>query len=218
MPKITQVERQKKNPRRFNIFLDGVFGFGADEDTVVNQRLLVGKVLDQEALDKVLFETEVGKLMDRLYGLLGRRARSEKEMRDYLKTLAYKRKAKDLEPLSEVAIEYAITRLKQKGLLNDLAFAEAWVESRSKKMGPMRLKQELYLKGVDREIVEEVISHQSSVVSEDAAAERLLERKWGSLGKLPVREAKQKGIQFLMRKGYSYDVSKRLVEKVVEKG
>ena len=34
--KITQVERQKKNPKRFNVYLDGVFSFGADEDLIVD--------------------------------------------------------------------------------------------------------------------------------------------------------------------------------------
>ena len=43
MSKITSVEPQKKNPKRFSIFLDGEFAFGADEDLVVDKRLVVAK-------------------------------------------------------------------------------------------------------------------------------------------------------------------------------
>ncbi|MFH0936686.1 MAG: hypothetical protein V1808_00105, partial [Candidatus Daviesbacteria bacterium] len=77
MPQITFVEPQKKNqpagrqgPKRFNIFLDGEFAFGADEDLVVNYRLIKGRTLEAEELNKLLYEAEVGKLMDRVYGLL----------------------------------------------------------------------------------------------------------------------------------------------------
>ena len=56
MPKITSVEPQKKNLRRFNVYLDGEFAFGADEDLVVNKRLVVGKEISKEDLEKILFE------------------------------------------------------------------------------------------------------------------------------------------------------------------
>lgn len=39
--KIAQVKQQKKNPRRYNIFLGGVFAFRADEDLAVERRIVV---------------------------------------------------------------------------------------------------------------------------------------------------------------------------------
>ena len=69
MPKVTSVEPQKKNPNRFNIFLDNAFAFGADEDLVVEHRLIVGKILEPDQVERLLFESEVGKLMERMYRL-----------------------------------------------------------------------------------------------------------------------------------------------------
>src|SRR5258708_14827691 len=132
MSKVTQVEPQKKNPRRFNIFLDGEFAFGADEDLVVNRRLLVGKEISLEDLPKILFDTEVGKLMERMYALFGRRQRSEKEVKDYLRNLSFKRKIKDKEELSDVVIEAVIETLKCRGMLNDAQFAQTSVDARRK--------------------------------------------------------------------------------------
>ena len=80
--KITQVEPQKSKGR-FNIFLDGQFAFGADEDLVVDNRLVIGKEIAQEDLGKILQEAEVGKLMERMYRLFNIRQRSEKEILDY---------------------------------------------------------------------------------------------------------------------------------------
>src|SRR4051812_22784523 len=111
--KVTSVEPQKKNLKRFNIFLDGQFAFGADEDLVVERRLVPGKEIPVEDLDKLLSEAEVGKLMERMYGLFNIRQRSEKEVKDYLRNLSFKRKIKGDEEISEVVVQNLIEKLKR---------------------------------------------------------------------------------------------------------
>ncbi len=224
---ITAVEPQKKNPKRFNIFLDGKFAFGADEDLVVSQRLTTGKIIKQEDLDKLVFEASVGKLMERMYGLFSLRQRSEKEVKDYLKTLSFKRKLKDQEEISEMVTSLLIERLKLKGLINDLEFAKAWVQSRrrSKQKGINALKAELYQKGISKEIIEEVVSSQPaspnrgepSAVSEEELARKALEKKMKSWRNLEHQKLKQKAVEFLMRKGFDYGLAKSVVEKLLEK-
>ncbi len=227
MIKITSVEPQKKNPHRFNIYLDGQFAFGADEDLVVEHRLMVEKVLDTSDVEKLLFEAEVGKLMERMYRLFNIRARSEEEVRRYLKNLSFKRKIKDKEEISEAAIELLITKLKQKGLLSDEEFAKSWVEARrrSRKKGKIALKQELYQKGIDREIIEKVISEQGTGDSEEEVASQALEKKmkvWKSLpedelNEKSLRDLKKKAWEFLLRRGFEYSVVKNVVANVLEK-
>ena len=215
MPKITSVEPQKKNPKRFNVFLDDAFAFGADEDLVVEHRLIVGKILEPDQVERLLFEAEVGKLMERMYRLFNIRQRSEKEIRDYLRNLSYKRKIKDQEEISEAAIELLINKLKQKKLLNDEEFARSWVESRKKKKGSRVLKQELFQKGISKEIIEEVISDQVTGYSGQEIAERLLEKKMRVWKNLPLLEFKKKAYEFLMRRGFEYETVKSVVEKII---
>jgi regulatory protein len=225
--KITQVERQKKNTKRFNIYLDGKFALGADEDAVVDHRLILGKELSEEDLERILFATEVGKLMERMYGLFSVRMRSEKEVRDYLKQLSFKRKLKDLEELSEVVIEALIERLKQKDLLNDERFASEWIHARrvSKQKGINAIKAELYQKGIDREIIESKFDsrHQDedgeewNEDNEETLAMRALEKKIKNPALLEDRKEKQRILGFLMRKGFSYDVARSVIEKILKK-
>jgi regulatory protein len=139
MKTISLVQRQKKNNLRFNIFLDGEFAFGADEDTVVNFRLLKGKEISDDELEKILFETEIGKLMERMYGLFGRRQRTEREVRDYMRNLSFKRKLKDLEEISDVIIDKVVERLKAKSLLNDSQFAEEWLVAKKVSAGGVKI-------------------------------------------------------------------------------
>lgn len=223
--KITSVEPQKKNlpagrqgPRRFNIFLDGQFAFGTDEDLVVEWRLVSGKTLTATDLKKILFESEVGRLMERMYRLFNIRQRSEKEVRDYLKNLSFKRKAENEEGISEIAVNLLIEKLKQKRLLNDEEFAKTWVESRSKKKGIQSIKSELYKKGIDKQIIDEVMGQQSSNTSQEPTATRLLQKRLPRLLNLPYSERKNKAYQFLMRRGFEYDLVKSVVENVLKKG
>lgn len=218
MPQVTSVEPQKKNPKRFNVFLDGQFAFGADEDLVVNQKLVVGKQVSHEELNKLLYEAEVGKLMERMYGLFSIRQRSEKEVRDYLKNLSFKRKVKDQEEISNLTIDLLIERLKQKGLINDLEFAKAWVEARrrSKQKGTRVLKMELYQKGVEREIIEEVMGLQFTVYSEEELAKQALEKKMKSWKSLNERQFFKKALEFLLRRGFDFEAARCVVENLLK--
>ncbi len=218
MPKITSVESQKKNPKRFNVFLDGQFGFGANEDLVVEHRLITGKILTSEQVDKLLFEAEVGKLMERVMGLINIRARSEKEIRDYLRTLSFKRKVKQKEEISDIAIDLLINKLKQKRLISDEDFARAWVESRqkNKKKGKVAIKQELYQKGIAKEIIEEIME-KTSQDSEEVLAEQAILKRIRLWEKLENLEFKKKALEYLLRKGFEYEVAKTVVENYLKK-
>jgi regulatory protein len=211
--KITSVEPQKKNPKRFNIFLNGQFAFGADEDLVVNRRLVVGKEVEKGDMEKILFEAEVGKLMEKMYGLFGIRQRSEKEVRDYLKRKNFEAKFKGKDEISGFTIDETVNTLKRKGLIDDKAFAIAWVESRKKKKGLKVIKIELFQKGIDREIIEEVLENQQG--GEDTAARAALEKKINSWKSLPKQDQKRKAIDFLLRRGFEYSLVKELVSELI---
>lgn len=204
--KVTSVEPQKKNPHRFNIFLDGQFAFGADEDLVVNRRLIFGKEIQQDDLNKILFEAAVGKLMEKMYRLFGIRQRSEKEIKDYFIT-----KQREI---SQLVIDATVQTLKKKGMINDGQFAKAWIEARSKKYGVNRIKQELFQKGIDRDIINEVIEN---VENSEQIAEQALEKKLNLWKNLPTLEFKKKTYDFLLRRGFEYSMIKKIVEKFIKK-
>ncbi|KKQ07906.1 MAG: Regulatory protein RecX [Candidatus Daviesbacteria bacterium GW2011_GWB1_36_5] len=189
--KITQVDQQKRNPKERS---------PAD-------------------LEKILFETEVGKLMVRVYTLLNIRLRTEKEIRDYMRALSFKRKVKGDDEISEMVIESLIEKLKQKKLLDDEVFAREWVRSRraSKKKGNIALKAELFLKGVDRSIIETVLEEEGNSGTQENLAGQALEKKMKSFQALPYLEKKKKALEFLMRRGFDYSISKEVVEKFLEK-
>ncbi len=219
MSKVTSVELQKKNLHRFNVYLDGEFAFGADEDLVVNRRLVVGKIISPEDLNKILFEAEVGKLMERMYRWFNLRQHSEKEVRDYFRLRNLKLKIKNEEQVSDMAVDALIENLKRKGMVNDLEFAKSWVEARrkSKQKGIRAIKAELYQKGIDKEIIEEVLRLRSGQVPEEELAKQALEKKMRIWKNLDPQKFRQKATEYLLRKGFEYDLIKGIIEKLGRK-
>ena len=116
-------------------------------------------------------------------------------------------------------IEALVEKLKQKGMINDLEFAKAWVEARrrSKQKGERVLKMELFQKGINREIVEEalrLVSTRSGQISEEDLAKFALEKKMKSWKNLEPLEFRKKATEFLLRRGFEYKVVKEVISKL----
>lgn len=155
-------------------------------------------------------DTDIKKaLLQKLYRLFSIRQRSEKEIRDYLQ---FHQKEK----IENKVIDELVEVLKRQGLVNDLEFAKNWLEARSKKKGLRVIKRELFQKGIDREIIEEVIGGQSMENSE-LVARKLIDKKLERWKNLPPMELKKKAIDFLLRRGFDYAQVKSIVENTLRK-
>ena len=79
------------------------------------------------------------------------------------------------------------------------------------------MKAELFLKGVDRSIIETVLEEEGNSGTQENLAGQALEKKMKSFQALPYLEKKKKALEFLMRRGFDYSISKEVVEKFLEK-
>ena len=112
-----------------------------------------------------------------------------------------------------------LARLADVGLIDDAAFARAWVESRHRNRGLARraLSAELRQRGVDGQDIEAAVSALDPA-DEMATARRLVDKAMrASRGKpLPVRIRRLVGQ--LARKGYPAPVAYRIVREAIEQG
>ncbi len=106
-------------------------------------------------------------------------------------------------------VDGVVTRLIEMNYLDDEEFARAWVESRdrARPRGQQGLRRELALKGVPREVIDDVLARrEESAAGEDPdllAARALLERKRASLGREPdLNRRRQKAYGLLARNGF----------------
>lgn len=139
-------------------------------------------------------------LLDQLTG----QARSRAELRERL--------ARKLVP-DEVA-ERLLDRFTEVGLIDDAAFARAWVESRQASKGLARraLAQELRRKGIDDDTARAALD-ELDPDDETEAARRLVRRKLRTVQRLDPQVATRRLVGMLARKGHSSAVAFRVVRE-----
>jgi regulatory protein len=115
---------------------------------------------------------EVG-LFDYAVKALGRRMRSEAELRRLMKARV------EPDARGEAAIAAVLTRLKEYGYLNDASFAETYARLRQEndKFGVRRVRQDLQQKGVHTDLIAETLDARYGQTNEEALAREHLERK-----------------------------------------
>jgi regulatory protein len=110
-----------------------------------------------------------------------------------------------------------LSRFEEVGLINDSAFADAWVESRHHGRGLARraLARELRTKGVDSTLIDEAVGQLDSE-QEEATARELVARKLRSTRGLDRDKRLRRLAGMLARKGYSEGMALRVVRQALE--
>jgi regulatory protein len=152
------------------------------------------------------------------------RARSVAEVRRRLTGAGYR---PDL-------VDGAIERMLELGMLDDEAFARAWIESRdrARPRGERAIRQELAQKGVDRATVDLVLGERReaaagvlddgdgvAVSADEAAAERLMTRNARSLTRVAdPRQRRQRAYALLARNGFDPEVCRAVSSRFGDVG
>ena len=163
-------------------------------------------------LERHAAETDPAVVMSAAAWYLELRSRSVEELRRRLLRSAFP------EPLVERTLE----RLVEVGILDDRAFATAWVESRdrARPRGQTALRRELTLKGIDRELIASVLEARrqaAAALDEDGmgggagadelAAERLIARSRAALLRVAdPRARRNRAYAMLARHGFDPEV------------
>ncbi|WP_218010911.1 recombination regulator RecX [Herbidospora mongoliensis] len=119
--------------------------------------------------------------------------------------------------IPEEVAERVLERYSEVGLIDDQAFAAAWVSSRHHGRGLARraLAQELRHRGVEEETVKEAVE-QLDPDEEVETARRLVARKLRSTSGADPRVRTRKLVGMLARKGYSAGLAFRIVKEALE--
>lgn len=220
MPKITDIQPQKKNPLRENIYLDGEFSFGISTEIRFLSRLHIDDTITNYQVEKLIQKDQVARLVEKSLKFLSYRPRSERELTNHL---LFKGKLSELESETEKKnykdnVTTAVSYLKKHQQLDDRQFALWWLESRRKfkKTGDQVIKQELQLKGIPKELITDLLAENVQDPYELALA--LGKKKQVSYQKLEPKDFKIKMGQYLVRKGYHWDTVTRVVDTLLGKG
>jgi regulatory protein len=199
--KITKISRQKKKGR-YNIFIDDEFAFGVYEDTLIKFSLASGDEIEDKLIDEIKDTDEFNHAKRSAFYLLSYRQRSRKELEKKLKE----------KKISGKNINKVLDYLEGKKFINDNEFAKMFFESlvSRKPVGKSLLKRKLKEKGIEDEIIENLISAKFNDDVEMDSAVLLLRKYSKKIDELDKHSKKKKIYQVLYSRGFGYDVINRV--------
>ncbi len=147
-------------------------------------------------------ESDLSQAQDYALKLISYRERSREEIRVRMKRKGFE---KDV-------IEEVLRYLESQKYLDDRRFAEVWAYDRLRKnYGRWRVIWELREKGVNQEIIDEVVKEIYSTVDEIGMALDLVNRKGYSLESAQDKGVARRASGFLRRRGFSFSVIKEVM-------
>ncbi len=207
MKKVTALRTGRRQGKRVNVFLDGKFAFSLEAEVAVKQGLQVGQELSEGDIEALTRADLRHRCLNAALLYLSYRPRSEAELRQRLHRRGF----------DGDNVEAALTKLREQGLVDDLAFAQFWKDNREAFRPRSRwlTKLELRQKGVADNIIDQVVAN----VDEEDSAYRAAVSRARSLPRSDYQNFRRRLGQYLKRRGFSYQVITQTVERVwQEKG
>lgn len=188
---------------KIHLHIDGEYFLTVDNGYLAELGVYNGMNVDCEDIEKLRLDIGARRAYNKAVDLLSRRDHSKKELLDKLRQKGY----------GEYALQ-AVEKLADYGYVDDRRFAFTFAEEliRLKAYGRKRVEQELYRKGIGRDIISEVVS-ECEFPSERLA--EIIERKYSRY--LNDEKGVNKTVNALLRLGYSYAEIRDAIKEITDR-
>jgi regulatory protein len=206
MNKITNVEVQKKNKNRVNVYIDEEFAFSCDVEIVYKYGIKKNNEVNAKQLMEIMEEENFVKCKNSALRIIERTYKTEKEITDKLREKGY----------DEKSINRTIDFMEEYNLLNDKKYADMYIKDKIKVQGINKIKYNLLRKGVCEEVIRDKITNISKDDEKEGAL-KLAQKKYNQIINREQDKYKvsQKLYRFLVSKGYDYDCINEVIKKVI---
>ena len=209
MPTITQISEHPRKPGRYIIDVDGAEFAVVNVDVLTEAKVRIGVVIDDVRAAQLLEAGQVVETYDRALNLLAFRARSARELG---RRLAEK-------GASPATVEKVIDKLRDVGLIDDADFARQVARSKvSGGASKRRLHQELFKRGVARDVADAVVTEvlEQENVDQVAIAERVARKRLPSLASADAQSRRRRLYAFLARRGHDSETIRTVMQRVLD--
>lgn len=198
---ITKISAQKR-PGRYNIFLDNHYAFSLSEKTIANFVILKGQTLTQEQIDRIQNFDADAKASDLAAKFLSYEPRTVFEVLRYLKK----------HEISNEAATNAVNELTELGYLDDEQYVRLFIRNDLQvgNDGPRNLSRKLTQKGVEPELVQNVLDEISEADFVEVGI-RLVKSMTNKIGKLSERELQNKMKTKLFSHGFDSELAQEVI-------
>jgi regulatory protein len=199
MARITALHRNKG---RMNLFLDGEFAFSLSVTLVSREGLHNDQIISSEQVESLVKLDCYQRCLVTATRFLSLRPRSDSELRTRLQRGGFDTQTQDS----------VIGALKDKGLINDSIFAQYWTENRESFSPRSRrlTRIELQKKGIDREVIDQVVS----TIDDETSAYRAVSSHARNVRWSDRDQFRRRLGGYLERRGFGYGVIESTLKKI----
>ena len=185
---------------KVHIFVDGEYSMTVDRDFIAASEYCENMEIDEEELAELEKAVSSRRAFNKAVDLLSRRDHARGELLTKLKQKGFADGA-----------EQALEKLESYGYIDDRRFAQNYANEliRLKGFGKRRIVQELFKKGVSRDIIDEVVSELEFDIESLVS---IIERKYSRY--LDDEKGVRRTINALVRMGYGFSEIKEALAEV----
>jgi len=206
--KIYRVSR--KDEKNVSVYFDNGERLILSEDTFYSSGLRKGDEISEDRFSFFIEQNILYHIKHRALSFLARRFHSERELLIKLKAKAYE----------ERLIKIVVNDLREKSFIDDQVFANHFIEEKLKKKrwGKNKIRAALFSKGVSSSIIDDVLQSFDSEEDQNETALGLAKKKFENLKlrETDSRKLRQKIISFLLSRGFDYEISAEVVNKIIK--
>lgn len=198
--RVSALTMQQRSNDRINVFLDGEYAFSLHLHVAAD--LHVEQELGPGEIERLLHEDECIRAYQKAVGHLAGRPHSQSEIERFLFGKRF----------SPPAIDAALLRLQQEGLVDDAEFARFWTENRTafRPRSSRAIRYELRQKGVANEEIDAALAE----TDDEEAAWAAIQPKLHAWSRLPPEEFDKKVQGFLARRGFGFATVRATLRRI----
>lgn len=195
------IQAQKGRGKKVHILLDGEYQITTDIDFWSEYGVADSTEISDQEWELLKNDMNYRKALNKGADLLSRRSHS-----------VYELKSKIMRTCDPVSAEKAVEKFLEFGYLNDEVFAAELAEHlfKVKNYSERNVRSELYKRGIDKEIINSVLSHNETDPLDSIIY--IVNKRY--FKKLSEDGGREKVIAALMRKGFSYSDIKTALNRI----
>ena len=199
---ITDIKKQKKDENRFSVYVDGEYAFSLIAQDIEYFKLKESCEIAEEKYRFILDTIVYIKAQDLALKYLSYKMRTGKEVRDKLEKSDF----------SEGIIEKVMEFLTKYNYIDDYQYSMAYIRQSLKlnPVGKYAIQQKLRGYGVEQSVIEKALY--DSEIDEEKYAREVIGKKTSGKNYNTDRDLR-KLQDFLIRTGFSYDITKTVVDE-----
>jgi regulatory protein len=202
---ISALEPQKKKKDRYNVYIDGEYSCSLSADSCVVFDIKTGRQIAEDELKRAVMSDNTQFAFDSAISLLSFKMRTRAELTE--KLIGRK--------IDEKAIEAALKKLDKYGYVNDVEYANEYVQSaiRAGRYGRTVIAYKLKKKGIDEHTLEDAMRALTGELEKQAAKKQLMSL-YKKYQNVDAYKKRTKIFATLARRGFDYDIINTILAEI----